>query len=87
MSDWEREEVVRIRCEAAWPWHPLLPVKRGRPRTGIEVGLLLAPDLTTVVLMNMFELKRGVIGPQLEGKKRLQYESVEAMVADGWRGD
>lgn len=78
--------------EKSWPLFPVLPVKnlrRHEPDTaeGEDLGLVIYPDLTKVWLMNLVDLKTGLIAPQLEGRRCLEFGTVEDMVRAGWVGD
>ena len=91
-EDQAKQEVQSIRSEEIWPLWPVLPMKnihRGEPdypqdRTH---GLMFAPEFTKVWIMSLFELKAGLIRPQLEGRECLEFASTEALVAAGWVAD
>lgn len=93
LSDEEVAEEVRlIGAQQGWPMWPLLPVKnlrRGEPDypKEDEVGVVLANDLTTVWIKNLFDFEEGTIGAQLEGVKKVEFDTVEDMVRAGWIGD
>lgn len=80
------DEAHMIKMEPGWPRWPLLPMKNisqeDRP-----VGVLVSGRLTTVYLKNLWDFESGQLGPQLEDVPTVNYESVEAMVRDGWIGD
>lgn len=89
------EEIGFIEQVGAWPNWPVLPVKNMRrgdrdyPKDE-EVGIILATQnkaIPQVILMNMWELETGSLTSQIEGKRRLIFDSIEAMVRDGWVGD
>jgi hypothetical protein len=78
-------ECAAIRKEDNWPRWPVLPVKKSG---GYDIGIVIAGELTRVWLVNMFDLEQGIYRADLEARyKSITYESVEAMVADGWMGD
>lgn len=91
------DETHMIRAHELWPVWPVLPVKngldrdeRGWPRHGIIVsGGLRAgvQEPVKVYIVNLFDLKTGPLGPQLEGKETIEFETVETMVRAGWIGD
>lgn len=86
------EEMRMIEMEPGWPRWPVLPVKNIRRGEkdypdDQEVGILIAGNLTTVYFKNLWDLQNGALGPQLEGVPTATYESVEALVRDGWIGD
>lgn len=69
-----------------WPRWPWLPVKRylgGR----MECGLLYADDSTEVILGNLYALEPGLKTLAERGLASKKYESVDALVADGWEVD
>lgn len=96
------EEVRMIDMEAGWPVWPVLPVKnihRGAqdyPRDK-EVGITRAiyglgdrepKNLSRrIYFINLFELKTGTLGPQLQDVPFEDFENTEAMVRAGWIGD
>lgn len=61
-----------------WQRWPLLPVKRdiGKDR---EVGVLLDRKPYLVYLVNLWAVQDG-----LDGAESIEYESVDAVLADGW---
>jgi hypothetical protein len=79
----EQDDLKMMRRPHLWPWWPVLPIKnykRAKPGC-LECGILCMDDLSglpepVVVLSNMFEID--------ENKKQIQYDSLEAIVADGW---
>lgn len=89
------DEAQLIKVEEAWPLWPVLPVKnihRDEPDWPedeshgiITAGLSNCP--TYVHLINVFLLKDGGLGPQLEGVRHIEYPSVEDAVRAGWIGD
>lgn len=82
----EEEEVRFIKEESLWPFWPVLPVKKvGDPDR--PCAIVIAGRFSTVILMNLFELSTGPLGEQIKDREKIKYESVEAMVHDGWIGD
>ena len=89
------EEVGFIERFQVWPLWPVLPVKhinRGDPDhpEDQQVGVVFASVyqvIPEVILMNLLELQTGPLGPQIEGKQRLKFDSIEAMVRSGWIGE
>lgn len=89
------DEVRLIDQEPAWPVWPVMPVKhihRGEPDypKDREVGIILADEgggKRTVYFINLWQLKTGLLKPQLEGVPAETFESTEAMVRAGWIGD
>lgn len=78
------EEVRMIKAQEGWPFWPVLPVKR--PGTD-QCGIVTAAAPSTVIVMNMWSLRTGSISEQTKDAEHIEFESVEAMVADGWVGD
>ena len=64
-----------------WPHYPLLPVKR-YVNGHSQIGIMRATDLKTVYLVNIFN---DVIDLLTCGKE--EYESLDALLIDGWVGD
>ena len=70
-----------------WPCFPACPVKRydGKDRGGFPTCGIVWACKPTVLVVNMF----GISGCNYEGAKAkaeevIEYESFDAMVADGW---
>lgn len=80
------EEVALINDELKWPMFPVLPMKT-IGRTPREHGILLSGSLSTIYHVGLFDLSPGQLGPQIDDAKKTTYETVEAMVRDGWIGD
>jgi len=79
------EEVVERRNDGEmmrrphlWPWRSFLPLTRPSG-SDKELGLLTREDGTTVFLTDM--VRRDLTAG------RINYESVEAILADGWKVD
>ena len=86
----EFDHVTFIKDPVRWPCWPLLPVKKYTSQVSFPtVGLVFAIQgysLHTVYETNMFDLCHD--GDNMQEKlakvTKHEYESVEAMVADGW---
>ena len=70
-----------LKSPESWPHFPLCPVKRYEqedkpPRTGV----VLSSQPNTVVGLNVFLVSRE----KFKTAERWEYDSVEAVVADGW---
>ena len=65
-----------------WGRWPLLPIKRdiGKDR---EVGVLLDRKPYLVYLVNLWAIPEDT----LEGMPFIEYESIDAVLADGWKVD
>lgn len=88
------EEVRRIKTEENWPLWPILPVKNiHRNEPGYEgegLGIVTAgrSDVPfTIHLINLLQLKKGKLAPQLEGVPTLEFPRGEDAVREGWVGD
>jgi hypothetical protein len=76
-----------------WPGWPCLPVvRRGRPGSP-QIGILIASNLPTLLEdVNLFGIAEGsTLGGLMketakEGKLK-QFDSFEAIIADGWEVD
>jgi hypothetical protein len=85
-------EARLIRAEEGWPLWPVLPMKNihryddGYPQDQTH-GVMVSPEFTKVWIINLFELKSGLIKPQLVGRTCLEFESIEALIEAGWVGD
>jgi len=67
-----------------WPRWPALPVKRNG-----ECGVMLAYKdfLTTVFKVNLWELSNGghlLTLKQLQSMEQVKYDTIDAILADGW---
>lgn len=81
MTDEEVNDAEMIRRPHLWPCWPYLPVKNPRQQTDgwPKLGLIFTGMPTTVVLTDL-------ISCDMDAEKK-QYETVEALVADGWMVD
>jgi hypothetical protein len=77
-----QEEISFIETFQMWPMYPWLPIKRygsderGHPKCAV----IHASSLTTVIDQTLY----GMTADSLDAAKRTEYESVAALVADGW---
>lgn len=78
------EEVREIMSLQKWPYYPILPVKK--VDGSWECGIVVAPFLSTIIMVNLWALS-GMSSEDLLKIERLQFDTVEAMVAAGWIGD
>jgi hypothetical protein len=75
-----RNDAAFIRDTDRWPCWPRLPVKRMKPgATWPELGLILAGQLTTVILAGLYDAPE-----KISGAETVHYGSVEGVIADGW---
>lgn len=67
-----------------WPMYPWLPIKRyskdDNRSNSPECAVIHASSLTTVIHQTLY----GMTADSLDSAKRQEYESVAAIVADGW---
>lgn len=82
-----KEDIEFINDPYGWPVYPFLPMKRTGPDHSNVSGVIINPERTVVYEKNMFSFESGELLPQLKDAKKHQYESVEALVADGWMVD
>lgn len=76
------DDAAFIRDDDSWPNWPLLPIKRPKKDEGWpETALITAGEKTVVIHAGMFD------GQGIHDAKRTSYDSIEALVADGWRVD
>ncbi len=87
------EEVAAVERYQLWPMFPVLPVKRaGGGFDDSNFGVIVA-TLDGLVLpvrvykINLFDLKTGPLGPQLEGIEFEEFSTAREMVEAGWIGD
>jgi len=71
-----------------WPFRPILPVKRPRKQLGSwpETGIILEGALTRVLKEDIFSLpktKEEMI-KCLRQANAYEYETVDALLEDGW---
>ena len=71
--------------EDRWPHWPLLPMKRRVASGDIHVGVIHAQSKTCVVLGNIYQPIR--LEELSTEPTCFRYDSIEAMLADGWRVD
>lgn len=84
------QEVTWIEDRNKWPMWPILPMKH-LDRTyndDNKHGILTFNRLNRVYLLSIFDFKKDVsIGDTLKDTPYEEFESVEAMVREGWVGD
>lgn len=94
-------DLEMMKRPAQWPRWPLLPLKRPRPEGGFpDTGFLAAystqPSTATrivpdavVMLGSIYQIKEsGSLRALVEGWERKEkFDSLEALVAAGWRVD
>lgn len=78
----ENDSLAKLKNPESWVAWPVLPMIRGPE----ECGLVLATvaDRPVIYMQNLFALQGGLLMPQLEGCATHVYETLEAMLADGW---
>jgi hypothetical protein len=98
LNDFQADEARFIRDPGHWPSWPACPLKKSRPGGGMpDAGTLLDrqpismkkvdpnhESLRKVYLMSIWDTHRGKKFSECETKV---YESVEAMLLDGWQVD
>lgn len=79
----DRSRIFLERSEL-WPHKGLLPLKRPKESEtlGIEEGFIFASSPTLVYLGNIFFHASNALRHE-----KLSYESLDALIADGWRVD
>jgi len=80
----DRDSVEMMRRPNIWPQWPILPLNKGR-LPALQEGLYLDAEgyENTVVLCNLFLFDGG----KMESYEKVKYDSIEAVVADGWEVD
>ena len=78
--------LTHLRNEDKWVHWPVQTMRRDKHPNDWDCGLVIA-GRTTVFEKNLFDLKSGLIAPQVEDSPHKDYESYEAMLADGWEVD
>ena len=80
----ERESIDFLKRPHVWPCWPVCPVKRYVEQGKFpDTGVILADGTWIVYRICLFLLTKG----ELESCEKHEYESVEALVADGWEVD
>ena len=81
----DRDDLKMMRSPGRWPAWPFLPVKRtvdGEQECAVMVEESMSGTATPIVyLVNLFALKEAGSLSKVENRR---YESLEAVVADGW---
>ena len=67
-----------------WPNFPVLPVKRYTKESCMPEAGIMVPDLPTVFVVNMWDLKSGVLKDQLKDVPKKEYATYQELIADGW---
>lgn len=93
-ADRQARDAAFIADPGRWPYWPILPMKRRVSRDGFETvdaGYCITPDYPTVIAKGMLTNQEviaqltapgGYLGPRCR-----RYDSVDAMLADGWTVD
>lgn len=83
------DEVRDIENEMAWPLWPVLPMKwLGHTSQDGGHGVLTPASHTRIYLIGLLDIKPGIsLGEQFKDVPTLSFESVEAMVREGWVSD
>ncbi len=80
----EQRSLEFMKTPGKWPAWPFLPLKRSLDQRPC-MGLLIESDgnvLPVVILRNLFDYETP-----LSKCQKVEYDSLEALVADGWRVD
>jgi hypothetical protein len=80
-------QLSRINRVGEWPLWPLLPMKRWVEGEGYQEGLIAANNKPVVFRANIFALQKGMLSEALAPFDKIEYDSFEALVDDGWRVD
>lgn len=87
-DDQVTKEVADINNEDIWPLWPILPMKLLGGPTDDRTGILWCSDKTRIYRLTLIDLKPNVpLEEQFKDVEVLEFESVEAMVREGWVGD
>lgn len=79
-----------IRNPLRWPAYPFLPLVRRRGDGNMpDLGLLIAPEESVIWDLNLYSLPRSGKLSDLRASSTVlaRYETVEAMLEDGWEVD
>ena len=49
-----------------------------------DCGIIVSGQMTTVHMINMWGLVSGSLGSQLKGVEKKNYETIDALLEDGW---
>ena len=69
---------------STWPLRPLLPLSRSGADAWPELGFLVASGGPVVYRGSIYDIPPGL---DLSGFKSTEYETLDAVLADGWRVD
>tara|TARA_Y100000310_G_scaffold259334_1_gene267991 strand:+ start:535 stop:777 length:243 start_codon:yes stop_codon:yes gene_type:complete len=78
-------DLEMMKAPNKWERWPLLPIVRDHkldPNTGIMVEGILK-----VYHVNLWELKTGSLADILKDVPSVEYDSLEGIIADGWKVD
>jgi hypothetical protein len=88
MNQRQIEDARFIRRTLDWPAYPFLPMRRKQEKVRPDTGVLVDSKGNTVYLINMFGLKEHFdSGKSLTDIQKIEYQSVEELLADGWMVD
>jgi hypothetical protein len=82
----EERSLRFISTPEKWPLYPILPMKRMVPgKKDPELGVLVWPDTTTVILSNMLRLPKR--REKLADLPQEVYDTVDSVLLAGWEID
>jgi hypothetical protein len=85
MSAATTKRALTLSDPATWPLRPLLPLSRGEGDAwDKELGFLVAAGGPVVYRGSIFDIPSGL---SLSGFRSTEYETFDAILADGWKVD
>lgn len=79
----QQSEVELVTDKGSWPMVYCLPMKKRKASGGPDLGTILARDVTEI-LLEPVDVLLTYNQEQIAAVAKKKYESVEAMVLDGW---
>jgi len=86
LSEYQKADLAILKDPNDWPNVVLPLVKRGDP-SGPECAFMVRGHGSKLYLHNMFALETGMLSPQLAGLPTKEFDSLEAIIEDGWEVD
>ena len=76
MAPWTPKDDIAMIKVGSWPCSFALPLKRFLGTSGGDYGCITPDEKTTILITTLWDFNPFA--------KKIKYDSVEAMVADGW---
>lgn len=86
LDEYQQQDLAILQDPNQWP-NIIIPMVFRKSPGMPDCGLLVKGLGSKLFLKNMWELKTGILRPQLEGVPTLEFDSFETMLEAGWEVD